>query len=107
MHFFIPEGKSFDSPEEDLSPGTTGSLLEGVTEPIHKIFVEKEDLGDFLALTDIEGKTTNSKSLSVPDFKQFKGPKTQLWCRASEKTPQRKVRSHYKPQNDSRSQTVC
>ena len=50
MHFFIPEGKSFDSPEEDLSPGTTGSLLEGVTEPIHKIFVEREDLGDFLAL---------------------------------------------------------
>ena len=94
MHFFIPEGKSFDSPEEDLSPGTTGSLLEGVTEPIHKIFVEREDLRDFLAL-------------ALTDFKQFKGPKTQIWCRPNEKTPQRKVRSHYKPQNDRGSQTVC
>ena len=50
-----PEGKSFGSPEENLSPWSTGSLLERVAENTLKIFFEREDLEDFLTLADIGG----------------------------------------------------
>ena len=55
MHLFIPEGKSFGSPEENLSPWSPGSLLERVAENTLKIFFEREDLEDFLTLADIGG----------------------------------------------------